>query len=139
MFATAVSNHHVGYSTDYCKANDGDNNCDGDLGTFAEGWRTTVNRVARMATGFVVRASLEGGIEWVGSVVRDVHRGEGEERGIVIDSDLRSGVSQLVDGEHCRKKLYFCLRPVIANIPVLILLGWTSHHGAVENVGLHRG
>ena len=93
MFATAVSNHHVGYSTDYCKANDGDNNCDGDLGTFAEGWRTAVNGIAGMAAGFVVRASLEGGIEWVGCVVRDVHRGEGEERGIVIDSDLRSGVS----------------------------------------------
>jgi len=93
----AVSKERVNNATEDRETNDSDDNRNGDLGTSAERRRAIVNRVARMAARSVgrVRTSLQRGVKWVGGIVRNVHRGESEERCVIIDGDLRRGLCEL--------------------------------------------
>jgi hypothetical protein len=59
-----------------------------------------VNRVAWVAARFTryICARSQRGVERIGRIVHDVHGGEGEERCVEVEADLRSGFSESQGG-----------------------------------------
>ena len=99
-FRTSCSSSPAAYTdqdaTNDSQTHDSDDNSDSNLGASAEGRRATVDVVAWMAARLNRRicARLQRGIERISGIVHDVHGGEGEERCVVVEGDLRNGFSE---------------------------------------------
>jgi hypothetical protein len=106
------------------EASEAENNTKSNFATLAELWTGAslgICIVAGHALWFlgIVSARFQRCVEWVGSVVKHMHRGECKHRCIEVKCD-------------------FSFRPISANVEETIVFVWTTNYGTVKDISFLR-